>query len=284
MNKNGAAMGQSKTKKADFLRTHPFCCFCGGKTRSVTIDHVPNRACFLGRNYPETFEFPACSGCQEATRKDELAFAFYVRMMDRHPNNYDRAEASKAISGLANNLPHLLPNPYISGIEKRRKLNELGLRKPLGMENADIPIVTFHPAVSEHLERYGLKIACALFYREKLRPVPQEYRAITTWGQIGVAGAHEILSRFVEMTPFLYRGARPNLDFGDRFGYRCNKADEPDVFAAISQFGQGLFIASLIVAPSFVAETDFANRWITVKEGLTKGIEKSQESTFERQC
>jgi hypothetical protein len=95
-------MGTSRLKRQRFFAEHPHCCFCGGMKLATTIDHVPNRACFLGRYGPETFEFPACDACQRSTRLDEIAFTFTVT--DHNKRNYDRAESQRAISGLVNNL------------------------------------------------------------------------------------------------------------------------------------------------------------------------------------
>ena len=102
-------MGEAKNKRRRFLERHPLCCFCGGLTPAITIDHVPARTCFAGRAAPEGFEFPACVACQSATRLDEMAFGFAVRMFDRNGANYRRDEVQKALVGLRNNLPHLIP-------------------------------------------------------------------------------------------------------------------------------------------------------------------------------
>ncbi|RYI32891.1 MAG: hypothetical protein EON48_03955 [Acetobacteraceae bacterium] len=189
-------------------------------------------------------------------------------MVDFNPNNYNQAEVKKAIAGMRNNLGHLLPDPYIDGIKKRRKLEELGMRKPMGMTNDDIPMAAMPPGLNIPIRRYSMKIVSALFYREQGRPVPLNYMTVLKWGQLGIPGNKDMLDTFVQMTPILFRGSRPNLDFGDRFGYRCNKADDPDVFAAIVQFGKGLFIGALVVPPEFAAQTVKAEMWKTVGEEL----------------
>lgn len=261
-------MGASRHKKGRFLTQHPFCCFCGGTKPTASIDHVPSRACFLGRHGPDTFEFPACDDCQNATRKDEIAFSFMVRVVDFNRDNYDQVEIQKAIAGMANNLGHLLPNPYLDGVQKRRKLTELGLRKPMDMTNEDIPMVAMPAALNVPIRRYSMKIVSALFYREKGRALPLDYVTVLKWGQLGLPSDRAMLKTFVQITPLLVRGARPNLNFGDRFGYRCNKAEDPDVFAAAIQFGKGLFILAMIAPLDFAMQTIATEAWRPVSEEL----------------
>ncbi|HKC02379.1 MAG TPA: hypothetical protein VKC17_03650, partial [Sphingomicrobium sp.] len=54
-----------------------------------------------------------------------------------------------------------------------------------------------------------------------------------------------------------------NLDFGDRFGYRCNKKADPDLFAAIAQFGRGMTITMSVVNPDSRSRLHHAD-WVSV--------------------
>jgi hypothetical protein len=258
-------MGQAKKKTMLFLAKHPKCCFCGGQIQSTTVDHIPARVCFPGRAYPDGFEFPACKACQNASRQDELIFGFYVRMMDRNAQNYDPEGTHRMISGMANNAPHLLPNPYLSNRAKRSSLKSLGLAKPSSMLAQDIPLVEFDGRVHEHLRRYLRKIACAIFYREFSAAPGANYQIWTHWDQSTLPRAFETLQPFVEMTPHVTIGARPNLDFGDRFSYRFNKSEQPDCLAAIAKFGEGMIAAMLILAPKIFEEMDNKEDWVTVE-------------------
>jgi len=56
-------MGQARRRRAAldrFLAEDPVCCFCGGSRAAETGDHVPGRAIFLERKWPEGYLFPAC--------------------------------------------------------------------------------------------------------------------------------------------------------------------------------------------------------------------------------
>jgi hypothetical protein len=243
-------MGAAKNKTRRFLNEHPKCCFCGGIAPSTSIDHIPARTCFVGRQYPETFEFPACQRCQEASRLDELAFAFYVRALDGNPANFDEKSAEKMITGLANNLPHLLPNPFIDGRRKRVALRKMGLSKPDHMLARQIPVIEINPELHERMDRYTRKIACAIYYREQGRIATAEHRVVASWGLVADRVFMKSAEGFINMTPLITIGKRINVDIGDQFGYRCNKCDAPDVMAVLAAFGQGVVLQILIADPA----------------------------------
>jgi hypothetical protein len=259
-------MGEARKKKTRFLQTHPICCFCGGDTQATTVDHVPGRVCFWERAFPESFEFPACVKCQSASRLDELAFGFFAHMLDKNPKNFDSKNVNKIISGMANNLPHILPNPYLGGREKRKLLAEIGLKKPDSIFSSQIPLVTIDPAANDYILRYTRKIACALFYREQGRIAPSNYKAWVHWEQSSLPRAEETLKGFIDMTPLLVKGERSNLDFGDRFAYRYNKADQPDILAILALFGKGIVIAAIIAEPEFWSELNWSGDLVPVSD------------------
>jgi hypothetical protein len=262
-------MGEAKRKRAAFLLRHPICCFCGGSELATTIDHVPGRVCFPGRAYPETFEFPACDKCQTASRLDELAFGFFARMLDRNPDNYDDSGTDKLITGLANNLRDILPNPYLNARQVRSGLKNLGLIKPSSISTSEIPMVEIPLQAHTHIIRYARKIAIALYYREQKRIADASYRVWVHWEQSTVPTSHDIHRKFAEMTPEIVHGTRSNLNFGDRFRYRCNKADEPDIMATMAGFGQGITIFTIITDRKNSDAIDNAIEWIDVCEALT---------------
>lgn len=242
-------MSEAKNRKARFLAANPLCCFCGGSASATTVDHVPSRGCFPDRHGPDGFEFPACADCQSATRLDELAFALYVRMADPDDATFSQRDLERLLTGVGNNLPHLLPKIDLTSRQKRASLRELGLEKPRGVFAADLPFAAIPAAVHRHIERYARKIACALFYREMGRPAGATHEVWAIWGQGADRTRMDAWSEFRRITPMVVLGQRRNFDFGDRFGYRCNKTEPPqsDVFAVIAQFGAGLAILAAIV-------------------------------------
>ena len=65
------------------------------------------------------------------------------------------------------------------------------------------------------------------------------------------------------MSPFVTVGSRTNLNFGDRFGYRYDQAEENDLFTAIAQFGQGLLIVMMVADGESANELDEGD-WIPI--------------------
>ena len=101
-------MGQAMSSRQKFLRNHPYCCFCGGSELATTRDHIPSRACFNKRNWPEGFEFPACEPCNSKTRDDEQWVAVLSRMLPNATAPNIDSETEKYFLGLANNSPDIL--------------------------------------------------------------------------------------------------------------------------------------------------------------------------------
>lgn len=249
-------MGEARKKRARFLAAHPYCCFCGGRELATTVDHVPPRTCFVDRAAPEGFEFPACEKCQSATRLDEMAFGMFVRINDPSPDNYRSHEVRKSVEGIRNNLPHLIPFTGLSTRERRNALRAKGLTLPPGMTVADVPLVGIPAAIDEHLHRYARKIGAALYYREKGKPIRPDFVIWTNWGAATDKRQMKGFLVVAGMSPFATIGTRRNLNFGNRFGYRYDMADENDLFSAVAQFGDGLVIVMLIADGESAKEID----------------------------
>ena len=76
-------MGEAKRKrnqKENFLKQHPWCCFCGGAAPATTVDHIPSRQMFSLRRRPKGLEVPACEVCNQATRLHEQIAAMLGRV------------------------------------------------------------------------------------------------------------------------------------------------------------------------------------------------------------
>lgn|GEM_PF-1093155 len=241
-------MGDGKRKKAVFKAEHPWCCFCGGGVPTTTIDHIPARACFRNREYPDGFEFPACDHCQRASRIDEIAFAFWVRALDHNDANLTQRDFDRLLGGVMNNLPGLLPQGIASRQRKREALRRMGARLQPGFTLDQAPIVNVDPQIHAHFERYARKIALALFYREQKRIAKSTHRIAAAWGQASDPAFMGRSRDFYRMTPLVTIGGRPNIDIGNQFRYQCNKANDPDVFAALAEFGSGGVVLQMIVA------------------------------------
>ena len=160
-----AVMGSRKAARLKFLALHPRCCFCGGVTPATTEDHIPARALFLKRWWPEGYVFPACERCNRDSADNELFMAVLVRMRVRASTTEEDVERRKAIAGLRARYPDFLANiERMSRIETRQRADAAGRIDWLNVNVADvvgvrIPLKAF--AVAEH---YGEKLGKALHY------------------------------------------------------------------------------------------------------------------------
>lgn len=260
-------MGDARRKKSRFLAAHPTCCFCGGSTRATTIDHIPNKDCFKGRAFPEEFEFPACGPCQIKMRADEQVFSFVVQMSDRNAENYDREQSRRAMRGIKNNHPHLMPQILDDPAEKYRALRHLGQPFPLLTPARELPIAALPVEIYDPLQRVAKKLVLAVYYKEMGRIASGSHRIWSTWSFATDLKAMKPVSEVARMTRFQTVGWRGNLDFGNQFFYRwdCSEQDEPcDLFMLVAQFGEGLVItANLIDAAAFqqLDEDDDLYEW-----------------------
>jgi hypothetical protein len=82
--------GGQMANTGDFLKQHPNCCFCGGKTPASTIDHQPARIVFPDKHRPKGLEFPACANCNRQTSADEALLAFVCRFAGSRRTNAAR--------------------------------------------------------------------------------------------------------------------------------------------------------------------------------------------------
>ncbi len=236
-------MGDARRQTMRFLAEHPTCCFCGGDTPASTRDHVPNRAAFPKRIGPEGYEFPACNSCQNHLRSEEQFFAFFVRMSDRDNTNYDNKTSERLISGIANNLPSLLPNPHLGPSEKRKALRNFGLKKPTNVPLVKVPMVALPRKTDTVIRAVGVKLALALFYKHLQKCAGEQYWITADWTQ---TADRRTMSQWVEISQELgvvEIGNRRNTNLGNLFRYRWAKqssTESSDIFAAICQFGEGL--------------------------------------------
>ncbi|MEL3892482.1 hypothetical protein V6B08_19540 [Ferrovibrio sp. MS7] len=156
-------MGRANGKKARFLAEHPICCFCAGARQAVEIDHLPSRACFDGNNWPEGFEFPACSVCNRNTSQEEQIVAFFSRSLANPAFPPRNEEIVKLGLGSRNNLPAAM-SEFESTI---RPVSDELMAFEQGPEIGNAFEVVFH------------KWARAFYYLETRRILPVESQILT---------------------------------------------------------------------------------------------------------
>jgi hypothetical protein len=165
-------LGQAKQKALlhrSFLELYPFCAFCGGDEKAVTVDHVPPIIVFAGRQRPKGLEFPACAVCNNGTRISDLVAAFLARIYPDTHQAIDEEDVVKILAALQNNAPSVLLE-----MKMGRAAEKLGLRS-LPVELRDGGLLRLDgPIVSKMLKAFAYKIGLALYFEETCTPLPPD--------------------------------------------------------------------------------------------------------------
>lgn len=146
-----------------FLERHPVCCFCGDAASQE--DHVPPKALFARREWPEGFVFPACAACNQGSRQIDQVVSMLARVgiADENP---DVAEFQKLYTGVKNNVPQAQPIIEDETEESKRLFEELQSKLPRsGRLPSDTPIVAIDADVFRELDVIFRKLFCALHYK-----------------------------------------------------------------------------------------------------------------------
>lgn len=245
-------MGARKTRRADFLARNPLCCFCGGLTQASTEDHIPARALFFRRGWPEGYVFPACGVCNGHSAEDELFMAFLVRVTVRPTTLEESTERQKAIAGIKARHPDFFPNfKKLSRNEFRRRAHEIGGLGQFGIETTSVTMVSMPPLAMEVATRYGQKLGKALHYRHTEEILPNSG---DTWAWVmtnAVIPALEIPAElFGPLTSApKAKVRRGSVDLDYQFSYRYLIVEEGLASCFLVTLGQSMTI--LVVALRF---------------------------------
>ena len=231
-------MGARNNKKRDFLKNNPICYMCGLES-ATTQDHVPARICFINKDWPDGFVFPACEKCNAKDRDSEIVVAFHI-----HAATGNNKDFEKVYNGIRNNYPSTLPNPFMTIGEKAKALSRRGISLPAN-KILVAPVVKISPDVHEHFHRFGRKLAKALYYKEFSRPAATNFRIITHWLIADTPESNNILDSIIELMPKLEIGQRLNADIGNQFAYRFNVSSSGEFMMQTSNFSDKVFITSI---------------------------------------
>lgn len=158
-------MGQAKTKLERLKADHPFCCFCGGMAPTETIDHVPNRASFVGRHSPRDYVFPACKACNSGTSGSEELVTF-LALISPKTDDYEEERLRLLGRGLRRKYPEMMKSILPTSNEKRRTLRQSEIEWWRGGVLSDVPLIKLEKEFwNEHLYTFGVKLGCALHYK-----------------------------------------------------------------------------------------------------------------------
>ena len=233
-------MGQRKASRARFFDQHPICCFCGGARHATEQDHIPSRGIFRGREWPEEYVFPACSPCNGSTRQEEGGIAFLSRIYPDPVTPEDCREFENTVQGLKRNFPELLDELEASReeVEKAKEAYELS-------DQESAQLVTTGPLVERCIQRFGLRLTCALYYMHAKRILPEQAGvAVRFFTNLNVFKGEvpSSLPGLLANAPTLQRNGK---GLGDQFSYKFGLSEDGGAGAFLCGFRQSFAIFSI---------------------------------------
>lgn len=242
-------MGQAKRRR-DELLNNP-CIFCGGKTASNTIDHIPARVFFIDRQWPEGFEFPACDNCNQETRFIELRLALISRLDPTLPDDSPaHAEAYKLLSRIAKTEPGFIQDLLkpVGSESKKKVLSNFNISfNELDLLEIDT-IVSAPKSMSNDVEKYGYKLAKAVHWKHTGRIVPEHADLLCYWQSNADMNTHRVDLIISEFLKGIGTTSRNNKHLEDQFVYRWGVSPDGSLGAYYFLFR---FTFSVVVFLSF---------------------------------
>jgi hypothetical protein len=237
-----------QTKRVRFLAENPLCCFCGGSIEATTVDHVPNRAFFVDRDWPEGYEFPSCASCQDASRGAELACTAVLRSAPA-TKQIDYKEIAKHLKGLATN--DLEAFREFIGPERSSGLT-LPAAVRARLHRPDGVLFNLGPKIHAYIDEYVIKLTKALYYKHCGRAVPAEAViefAIASNAEIGQQRERQINAMRFPGTPMLVRcsNARTKGPVSEQFAYSFLGSEPPGDAVFKIRLHQALIVASTVM-------------------------------------
>ena len=230
-------MGESKNWKRAFLMKHPRCCFCGGTNESAEPDHVPSRAFFESKQWPEGFVFPACVACNRGTRHDEQKVAMLSWLFPDAATPVHSATATERIRAVAENYPAFFQELRPTARQRRNARGRFEFLQGPGVSLADLPLVSMSgPLVSEAIENFSRKLFCALYYKHTAQILPRSGSIALRWYTNLQLENDELPNSVLDLLSGLPKLIRATTKLDNQFTYRWVIVEDLDGVAAFLAF------------------------------------------------
>jgi hypothetical protein len=249
-------MGEAKRRtnqRQTFLALHPDCIYCDG--RATTSDHCPPRVFFSRRQWPETYEFPACQPCNASARLDEQALAVLTRsQLTMTGKDADRVEWEALVQGVKNNQPHVIAE----WMDLSRNEIKRGLRCAFGAEGDELRrqgwgLLNFGPLTQAMMTRFMLKLGKSLYYRHN----DHVFDGVMYVYQIDCLSPETTPKYFADIlskAPALSKVERNRKSLVDQFVYRFNHSPEHRVLYAVVQFNEQFVFQAIAISREMDAQ------------------------------
>jgi 5-methylcytosine-specific restriction endonuclease McrA len=99
---------QRRRRHQHILKGNPTCIYCGGVSPATTVEHMPPRVIFWGKDRPKGLEFPSCEQCNNSTRLSDQVAGLMSRIYPDSANPEHGEEVRRLLRAISNNCPGLL--------------------------------------------------------------------------------------------------------------------------------------------------------------------------------
>ncbi|MCA6104752.1 hypothetical protein [Bradyrhizobium australafricanum] len=226
-------MGEAKLRMrtfAEMLANSKGCIYCAGQNTATTIEHMPPRAAFVGKQRPKGLEFPACEACNTNTKSSDLVASMLARLWPDSTTDIQQRDIRKLLSAVANNIPELLRE-----MELRRGAEKLA-RKRHNLP-ADTHPLHVGPLLNAHLETFAAKMGFALHYEVYGTPIPMDGGVQPMWFSNVQALNDQIPNELFEMlpSPSTLRQGRKNVEGQFLYSYALAERGHMLYFATFNK-------------------------------------------------
>jgi len=232
----GEAAGKRRAHDA-LLRAFPWCIYCGSRANSV--EHMPPKIMFRGKQRPKGLEFPSCLPCNNGTSHSDLVASTLGRVMPDPATDTDKDEVVKLFRAVSNNIPGLLDEMRMGAAGQKLAKRRMPVPPEGGVLRANGPLVT------KHMQIFGAKLGFALYFEAFGTPVPSEGGVQPIWFSNAQAARGEIpqnLLRFLPEPQTLRQGKK---EVSDQFQYAWVVTEEGQHALFYATFRESFAIAAI---------------------------------------
>jgi hypothetical protein len=226
---------------------------------------------FQFRHWPEGFEFPACSGCNNGSDDQDLLIAMLARM-DPITLRGDLDGRLQGMMKLANRqFPGMFARMLPSAVEARRSNRSRGVTPRPGQTHQEAGGINVTPEMHDAVCVLARKLVKGIYYREARSIFPSEGCLLMHWftnadaDRNGRYPAFELLKQMGGNAPVLERAGKY---LNDQFEIKFAMSAERDLFALQAKFGNAFgFVVFGGTVPGKLEATVERLRAATEKQG-----------------
>jgi hypothetical protein len=213
---------RNSSKTRELIKAHPWCIYCGKPAE--TTDHCPPKSFFKGRNWPDSYEYPACKPCNAAARLDEQALAVLFRADQLKGAKEPGPEFEKLARGLKNNQPRV--------VAEWKAVTGDDIRHGSGWTALNIGSLT-----QAIIDRFMIKLSKTLYYRHNAK-IFDGVLYVHRVDRLSIDTTPEYLRSMCQFAPVIPEIKRNNNSLVDQFIYRIGHIPEQGLMYAVVCFGE----------------------------------------------